>query len=1501
MARTPNKELKAVNNYDFYPQHYLTGALADDAKAKGFDGKGLQKERAGLEKALQALAEESLARSEAIEARRTLATSIFKLLGYYERDGEPNALVGLRHKAQMYGLKVEKKFALRAEGELWIVIDGMEAVSASPEGSDSDDGEEVADAESLRKGEVEHFYQRPVVLDCKGQAKNLSWKDVVTSLFDSDELSCEWLVINQGDRLILVERGRWQETHAYLEVMLPELFAINDPIEYQIVEALFSPRSFPIDSAEFFHETLEQNAHKKAAEVTKALRDTVRESIEIIANEILAHHRRAPLKALKGMNLAAREGSDQAAQVIFDQSLRYIYRILFMLFAESQEQRLGSLPVSSRPYQLGYAMERLRELEGIPLMEKDRNFIQQTLAHTTRIYFAGYNKDAVHATADDGEVYQKTDALGFSFPELGTDLFDYAKTPIFQEAILSDGEMQKVIRRLSLARVGSGKSARTQRVHYAGLGLNQLGAVYEGLLSLKPEILQQDVILLTKEKKDAAHRYVPAKDKAKFDKKMFAEDEDGLMTRRSGEFLLTPVGLERKFSASFYTPEVLTRFLAKEAVDTLLEKDASLERLENLKICEPAMGSGAFLNAVVDEIAPRMAREYRKIDQKAYDTWVATCEKKGLDPKKENGPLVQDIGHYLSKAKYHLMQRCVFGVDLNPTAVELAKVSLWLNCLHDDGNLPFLDFKLKHGNSLVGGWVTRHHYEGTEWPHFLVPNPKAISPHLDGLVLGIKSRPFIEDEAVREKMKSLQKDWAECVKKESVRKRLDKLAQKVKSLYKTHLEYQSEYRQAMLEAESSAEKVMIYERFMKENSAYNQLRSMMDYWCSLWFWPHSKIKSLPSSEDFLTGLEWMAETALTYGGPERVEQIKDSGLKELMVARDVAVETKFFHWDLEYADVFAEGGFDLVLGNPPWAPVRWEEADFFEAASPGIHEKKGDSKARSEAYSKVLSATEHLVEQYHDAACKVDGLSIFLRQSGTYSFRDSSQTNTYRYFYQRFYMLTRLQGVHAMIAQDGILTDDGCTEIRPTFYRELERFFRYKNDKSLFEDIASRLDFSVWVSRKGKDKVQFESVQNLFACETVEACRKESENAPYRGLKTIEGGWETNGHPKRIISIDKNVLKSFACFEGDSLKDETLINLPIIHGVIELEVLKRLAEHRCKMNIREMYFSPCFHEAQSPKKGYISRNPGRSKSLDRACLTGPNVFVGHPARKIPNPGCQNHADFSEVDLNTVPDDFFPDTVYQTTEKGLKSPEYNSQTPWGTTHSAEPRIIARQMVNTTGVRTLSSALIPPGPSHVHSMSSLSFKDRGELVYTSGLFHSLIYDFLMRSISGGTIGQGIFQMAPTLTPEQIMNPLVPALKARALRLSCISKHYQDLWKEAFDTDFGGFEIDSSYAPQLSYQKLSSKWTRHSCIRDNQQREQALCEIDAIVAILFGFDKETLLNLYRSQFGVLQKNLQDLPDQTVDPEKYHFPRYQQMSAAYDQCVAFLKSKKKWPPKAA
>ena len=155
-----------------------------------------------------------------------------------------------------------------------------------------------------------------------------------------------------------------------------------------------------------------------------------------------------------------------------------------------------------------------------------------------------------------------------------------------------------------------------------------------------------------------------------------------LLMHRRGRFLYRMTGRVRQQSASYYTPESLTRLVVKYALKELISDDMPAERILNLKVCEPAMGSAAFLNEAVNQLAAKyLDRRQRELNKRIpHDRYAEE----------------------LQRAKHFIADRNVFGIDLNPVAVELAEVSLWLNCIVDDGHVPWFGYQLYVGNSLVG-------------------------------------------------------------------------------------------------------------------------------------------------------------------------------------------------------------------------------------------------------------------------------------------------------------------------------------------------------------------------------------------------------------------------------------------------------------------------------------------------------------------------------------------------------------------------------------------------------------------------------------------------------------------------------------------------------------------------------------------------------------------------------------------------------------------------------
>ncbi len=1480
------REAKVVRSRNFYPAHYLNEVFADDIKGLKASGDAILRLRQDALKIISTIVESKISDEEAQDSLTELAKQVFSAFGYYAIDSiRTDTKIDLElpretRASRIISVDVEKRIQLKDDSELLLVMESSRMCMGA-------NCETVLNSSSTK-----------ALCENKREDEEIpKWKEIVKASFDSDLHDISWIILNTGSALFLFERGHWSnEGEAWLEADLRELWELNSTEYAKMVEVLYAPPAFSISSPESWHNIIATNAHKKATEVSRALRDTVRQSVELLANEVLVHHTKKGIDQWKGRSLEKADHRELCAREVFEQVLRVVYRMLFILVVEGQPQSKRALPIEAQAYQQGLSLEKLRDLENTALVGdagSQSSFIWQTLKQQAEIYFRGFN------TEKSGDTSAHTDSLGFSFPHLGIHLFDKNACTLLNDLNFSDRTMQQVLRKLSLAQTGTGKAKRTHRVYYGSLSLNRLGEVYEGLLSLRPQILEEKMYALARDPKEHAPKLISHAKAKEVPEGQFELDDAGQrVVRQKGEFALTPTGFERKLSASYYTPEELTQFLASESVECLLGKDTRakdyaeictrIPKLENLKICEPAMGNGAFCNAVVNEVATRLAKLYVHRAELVLHENIKT-------------PLTEyeantNFEHQKGRAKEHILRNGVYGVDLNPTAVELARVSLWLNALHKGGDLPYLDLKLRCGNSLVGVWINRYRAKAENAPHFLFPMPEMLDAHLDGKYLGDNKRPFL-DSAGKAFVQDLRSNLAafskqrEDISDSKLKTRVTALTTRIAQLYGDHRTLRGKLQDELMQdhCSSPAARQTAADSFLKKDTAYNQLRGMMDLWCALWFWPHSEIKSFPKSEEILRAMEFYAETPIAYGGAEHEKQILASALKFLSIARRVALKEKFFHWDLEFPEVFEQGGFDLVLGNPPWAPVRWDEGDFFDTIDFGISSTEGDAGNRNKEYDAILKNHTGTESTYKDAWCNRNGHVSFLNSSDTYEFKDSSTTNTYKFFYQRFLQATRKGGIHAMIAQDGLLTDDGNATARPTFYAELERGFRFWNELQLFAEVDHHVQFFAWISQRGKKDIDFSFIDNLYHPDTVNRCRQESGKAPYRGMKDENNNWEVRGHPKRIVHMNRDKLAKLALLTG--AENPTDVALPIVHGDVELAILATLAAHPKKIVLGNIVIpSRCFEEDKSPKLGWIKKSPCHGKGISRSVLTGPNFFVANPAYKQPNPGCKNNLDYSEIDLESTSDNFFPDTLYETTEAGLKSDRYNKKTPWGTREVDEYRIFIREFVGTASNRTLQPAIFPPLCGHIHAIVSLAFQNTSDLVGFSGCSASLVFDFLARSISGGHISQRTLSAFPALESRLVASQLYTLLQARTLRLNCISSHYSDLWKKMWKPEFANASLPSSFSPESAYSKLSAKWQRNSALRDAKEREQTLCEIDVIVAILFGISKQDLLDLYRSQFAVLQKNLQDLPNQTPDPEKFHFPRYKAMSDGFDACMNIL-----------
>ncbi|MEU1982519.1 hypothetical protein [Nocardia sp. NPDC019395] len=682
-----------------------------------------------------------------------------------------------------------------------------------------------------------------------------------------------YVLILAGGVVILADRATWGEGR-FLGVSLDIALGRNDVDELSVIAALFGADSLlpPEEGGAEPLADLLSNSRNHAVGVSKDLRDGLKKSVELIANEVLARIREQGARPEDIMEPAT------LAKELGRESLRYLYRILFLLYAEARPE-LGILPTDDPDYGKGYSLARLgdlviRDLTGEEA--RDSLHLYESLDLLFRLVNRGHRRRT-------GEVVSEGE--GLRFEPMRSDLFEPdAITLIRKNLSLDDDEdrtvdtrlrngcLYQVLRKLMLA-----KGRRKERggfISYAQLGINQLGAVYEGLMSYTGFIATEDLFEVAKngDPKDGSWM-IPASKENDYPEEVFVhrKDEDGTKLEEKqrypqGTFVYRLAGRDRETSASYYTPESLTKVTVQLALKYRLDQDGTTTTAEEIlgwKICEPALGSGAFLNEAINQVAA----EYLKRRQRELG--------RDIDPERYE--------EELQKTKAYIALHNSYGVDLNETAVELAEVSLWLNVMHPGLQAPWFGLHLRRGNSLIGAgrkvydmaqltkgqWLTQAPEDlpfsaGPVPPgkihHFLLPadgwgavagakEAKALAPEeaaqLGAWRKGIKKRvagpskngtPSKQMQRLRGLSRRVEFLWDLVIQRLTISER--EISRKIDV-------WGADW---ITQPDNAVPKEKVYQDLTAPGTPFWRLKQVMDAWCALWFWPLDKAGLLDGSD-----------------------------------------------------------------------------------------------------------------------------------------------------------------------------------------------------------------------------------------------------------------------------------------------------------------------------------------------------------------------------------------------------------------------------------------------------------------------------------------------------------------------------------------------------------------------------------------------------------------------------------------------------------------------------
>ncbi|MEE8423918.1 MAG: N-6 DNA methylase, partial [Thermodesulfobacteriota bacterium] len=622
----------------------------------------------------------------------------------------------------------------------------------------------------------------------------------------------DWGILTNGKLWRLYYRGTSQKLDSYYEVDLETILESDDLSAFRYFYVFFEKEALVRDeTGKNFLDRVYGEGLSYSKKIGEDLQKNIYESLRTLSQGFLSY---------PGNSL----GKDEAAvKLIHDNSLIYLYRLLFILYADAR----GMIQTKKKGHE-AYDIDKI----------KTRVFTKKQEGQLSEYSTETWDRlNNLFKLIDRGSESLQLPKEEIYVPPYNGGLFDIERYPFLNEYKVGDKAIADVLEYVTMSEDESGKDF----IDYSNLEIRHLGSVYEGLLEYRLKIAETDMFV----KKIKKGEVWESREEFGGD---FDALPDGRKVKHGDIYLVTDKG-ERKATGSYYTPDYIVEYIVENTLGPVVDKkikgipdEEKVGAILSIRVLDPAMGSGHFLVEASNYLARRIAEFVKP----------------------------EDIGgaSEIDWARREVVKKCIYGVDLNPLAMELAKLSLWLDSLEGDRPLSFLDHHIKTGNSLIGADLKN-----------LNSHPKEAE--------GKTAPTFISDfldETVREKieifvnmhltiMRMAEEDIADIKAKEA-----------------TYRQFESDlFRQVFVQLANLHTSYWLGNKFTKEEY-YTALEAFRQF-------THDRSK-------------W--------------EAVKEE--EYFKKAQKLAEEKRFFNWELAFPDIFygeseENPGFDAVIGNPPWKRI----------------------------------------------------------------------------------------------------------------------------------------------------------------------------------------------------------------------------------------------------------------------------------------------------------------------------------------------------------------------------------------------------------------------------------------------------------------------------------------------------------------------------------------------------------------------------------------------------